>query len=133
MNPVISLIYYSGIFIGLFYWSTRMVHRYILLNKYKTIIEMFTYFLDKAYSVIYNDQLIVYTSSGINKSLPKEEIETIERNFIKLSIELMGKENEKTVRSFYGDESTMINNMLIFFRQKLESDTLAKLFSEKIT
>ena len=61
-----------------------------------------------------------------------EEIETIERNFIKLTIELMGKANKDMVMNFFGDESTMINNMLIFFRQRLESDTLSKIVRDQM-
>lgn len=131
MSGEITIICFSIVLIVLFVISARMVQRYILLNKYKIVIELFDYFLNMAWNVIYSDQLIAFTSEGITKGLPKEEIETIERNFIKLTLEIMGNRNEEMITSFFGDESTMINNMLIFFRSKLEGDTLAAIVRNK--
>ena len=93
---------------------------------------MFDYFLDKSYNVIYSDQLIAYTSSGVT-NLPKEEMETVERNFVKITLDIMGTENEKTFVRYFGDEKTMISNMLIYFRQKLQADAIAKMLNNKMT
>lgn len=130
MNTFILLLICT-LFIGLYIWTVRLVQRNILWNKYKIVIDMFDYFLDKAYNVIYTDQLIGYTSSGTNKP-PKEEFETIERNFIKLTLEIMGEENNKLLVSFYGDDSTIINNAVIYFRKRLEHDELVKVIKSNI-
>ena len=124
MNIILFLLI-SGLFTILYIWSVRLVQRNILWNKHKIIIELFDYFQDKSYNVIYTDQLIAYTSSG-SINLPKEELETIERNFIKLAFEIMGHENKKILGSFFGNETSLINNMVIYFRRRLENDTLAK-------
>lgn len=124
MNIILFLLI-SGLFTILYIWSVRLVQRNILWNKHKIIIELFDYFQDKSYNVIYTDQLIAYTSSG-SINLPKEELETIERNFIKLAFEIMGYENKKIIESFFGNETSLINNMVIYFRRRLENDTLAK-------
>lgn len=116
----------------LFFWSYYGIQRYILLNKYKIFLELFDYFLNKSYDVIYTDQLIAYTSAGVT-NLPKEEQETIERNFIKVTLDIMGYENERTLIKFFGNERTLISNILIYFRQKLQTDQIAKLLNNKIT
>ena len=116
----------------LFFISYHAVQRYILMNKYKTILELYTYFLEQSYDIIYSDQLIAYTSSGVTK-LPKEELETIERNFVKVTLDIMGYRNEQLLMQFFGDEKTLINNILIYFRRKLQSDQIAKLINNKIT
>lgn len=122
-----SIIYCTVILI-LFFLSNRKVYRYLLLNKYKNILELLDYFLEKSYKVIYNDQLLAFVMTG-SSNIPKNELETIERNFIKLSIELMGDPNFKDFMNFYGDEKTLINNMVVFFRHKLETDAIAKLIN----
>ena len=101
------------------------------MNKYKSILETLDYFLAKAFETIYNDSIIGYTSSGI-KTLPKYEQETIERNFIKLTIELMGTQNENVLVNFFGNNKVLIDNIVLYFRQRLSRDQLAQLFQEQI-
>ena len=108
------------------YLSGRQVLRYFLLNKYKTVVELLEYFLEKSYNVIYNDQIIGYTANG-QKIIPDDEMETIERNFIKMTFMLMGSKNEKIFLSFFGSRTTIIDHMLIYVRKELNQDALAKL------
>ena len=129
---LIFLLFLSILLSVLYIWTVRIVQRNILWNKYKIITDLFDYFQDKAYMVIYTDQLIAYTSSGSVK-LPREELETVERNYVKLTFELMGPENRKVLESFYGTESSLINNMIIYFRKRLENDQLAKTISSSIS
>jgi hypothetical protein len=110
--------------------SSKTLQRYFLLNKYKTVIELFDYFLDKAYTLIYNDQIIAYTASG-QTTIPPDEMETIERNFIKLAFELMGEANKKMFILFFGGQTSTIDNMLIFVRKELSQDAIAKLIQEQ--
>lgn len=112
-------------------YGLHIFQRLFFLNKYKMVIELLTVFMEKSYTTIYSDQLVTYTGSGITK-IQKDEIETIERNFIKLTIELLGEFNAKLLSDFYGDKQTLIKNILIYFRQKLERDELAKLINIKI-
>lgn len=111
------------------YLSGRKVHRCFLQNKYKTVIESLDYFLGKTYDIIYNDQIIAYTASG-QKIIPPDEMETIERNFIKLGFEIMGSENVKMYLMYFGSETTLINNMLTFVRKELAQDALARIVQE---
>ena len=122
-----SIIYCSLILL-LFILSNRKVYRYLLLNKYKSILDLLDYFLEKSYKVIYNDQLLAFVMAG-SSNIPKNELETIERNFIKLSVEMMGNPNYKDFINFFGDEKTLINNMVVFFRRQLETDAITKLIN----
>jgi hypothetical protein len=117
-----------------FIWflSSRQVHRYFLLNKHKIVIESLTYFLNKSYGNIYNDQIIGYTASG-QKVIPPDEMETIERNFIKLAFELMGTSNERMFMSFFGNRSALIKNMLLYVRTELTQDAIAQMIQDQET
>ena len=82
--------------------------------------------------MIYNDQVIAYTSTG-SIQIQKDEMETIQRNFIKLTFDLLGKNNIQMLSLFYGDTATLISNITVYFRQKLEKDELVKILNTKMT
>jgi len=103
----------------------KILSQYTLVNKYKNCLEMLDYFLDKSYQIIYKDQLITYTSTGVMPQ--KDELETAKRNFIKLSFTLMGPEIENIMLNFYGDRETLITNMITYFQDKLENDEISNL------
>ncbi len=128
INLLLSVI----VFVGILFYGEKIVNRYFLLNKYKTILELLDYFLDKSYGVIYNDQILGFTSNG-DRVLPPDEMETVERNFVKLSIELMGPANEKIFTSFFGNRMILIDNMLLFIRRELNQDALAKMIQQSET
>jgi len=111
-------------------WSDRQVRRWILMNKYKTILDTLDYFMNKAYGVIYVDQILGYTANGF-KNLPKDELETIERNFVKLTLEIMGSINEKNIIDFFGNRKTVINNILLYMRDRLSTDELTDFFKNQ--
>jgi len=111
---------------------TQQVQRYHFLNKYKIILALLDHFLKISYSVIYNDQIIAYTSQGLT-NIQKDQLETIERNFIKLSLEVMGSENEKLFVRFYSSRNVLIKNIIFYFRQRLEQDEISKVLRTKMT
>jgi len=128
IETIVSLL----IIVAFLYLSSRKVERYFLMNKYKTVIDLLDHFLDKSYTIIYNDQIIGFTASG-QKIIPADEMETIERNFIKLTFELMGPMNKNIFLLFYGSQTALIDNMLLFVRKELDQDALAKIIQEQET
>lgn len=108
------------------------VQRYQFMNKYKIVLELLDHFLKTTYTVIYNEQLIAYTSQGTT-NVQKDQLETIERNFIKLSIEIMGPLNESIMIDFFGTRQAMIHNIVLYFRQRLEQDEISKALRTKMT
>ena len=110
----------------------RQVQRYQFMNKYKIILSLLDHFLKTSYQVIYNDQIIAYTSQGLT-NIQKDQLETIERNFIKLSLEVMGTENEELFIKFYSSRNVLIKNIIFYFRQRLEQDEISKVLRTKMT
>lgn len=90
---------------------------------------MLDHFLQKAYQIIYNDQMIGYTAEGVTTTA-RDEMETIERNFIKMSFELMGPKNVSIFTSFFGDRDTLIKNMVMYFRDTLGKDEISKIIRD---
>lgn len=123
------IIYYLIIFFSILLIIKPLIIKiqyFLLLNKYKIVIDYLDYFLDKAYNVIYNEYIITYTAQG-EISIPQEELETIERNFIKLTLDLIGPNMLSLLLSFYTDKEILINNIILYFKSKLETDEIAKL------
>jgi len=110
----------------IYYISLKEYRSQHYMNKYKIILGLFSNFLDSAYQIIYSEHLMIYTTNGTTQ-IQKDQLETYERNFIKLTLELMGKQNKQRLIDFFGDESTLIVNILMYFRQKLDQDELSKM------
>jgi hypothetical protein len=125
-------ILFLGFLIAVLLKLCRQHQRYQFMNKYKIILSLLDHFLKLAYQVIYNDQIIAYTSQG-STSIQKDQLETIERNFIKLSLEIMGSHNEKLFIAFYSSRSILIQNIIFYFRQRLEQDEISKVLRTKMT
>ena len=109
----------------------RQVQRYQFMNKYKIILSLLDHFLKTSYQVIYNDQIIAYTSQGLT-NIQKDQLETIERNFIKLTIDIMGPRNKQLLIDFLGGQEVLIKNIVLYFRQRLERDEITKAIQSRM-
>ena len=133
MNIILLGIFFSLFwitFVFLIIYIMYILRRFFIMNKYKNILSLFDHFLKLGYEWIYTDQILAYTSSG-SSVIPQEEMDTIEINFIKLTFDMMGSQNEKMLIEFFGSRKTVINNMLIFIRKQLADDEISKLISGK--
>ena len=92
-------------------------------------IELFDYFLSKAYETLYENDLIIHITN--NAKLTPEERETYERNYVKRCMLYMGKNNLKLFQKFFGDEETMIVNMIRYMRKRINEDGLSKILDEQ--
>jgi len=122
------------IFLLIVVFTIVLIHRnfkqYTLLNKYKNYQELFASFAEASYEIIYKDQVMGYTASGVN--LTGDELETVKRNFVKLSLELMGPNIEKLLIFFYGTREVLLSNLLTFFQTKIDNDALSDFVKKKM-
>lgn len=112
-----------------FFISYSFLSKYILLNKYKNYLEIYKYFLDLSFDTIYKDQISPFSFN--NTQAFTEQLETFERNYIKLCFEMMGRKVTKLLISFFGSQDTLIINMSMYFRNRIELDEILKIFNEK--
>ena len=80
--------------------------------------------MKQAYDVVYKENIVTYTSSAT--SIPPEEFETIQRSFIKLTLNLMGPSNKKELVSFFGGDLYLIENITLYIRSQILQDELLK-------
>lgn len=110
----------------IFYFITLSVFkRFFLFYNNKKTIDLFEYFLEKSYSLTYENSIISWIAQGMNNTIPPEEKETIERDFIKQTFMIMGDVNKKLISDFFGGDFYLINFMILFIRKKIANDGLA--------
>lgn len=111
-------------------FSALLIQKYFFLNKFQMVLQLFKYFLDMSYDIIYQNNIIGYTSNGI-REIPPDELETIERDFVKQTISLMGKRNIKQLTLFFGDHECLISHMIHYIRAKILADEISKMVEKK--
>lgn len=94
---------------------------------------MFEYFLDRSYAITYENSIISWIANGMNNTIPEEERETIERDFIKQTFLMMGTQNTKIISEFFGGDSYVITYMIFYVRKKIANDGLADVIKNATT
>lgn len=125
MTPSIVCLFLLIIFI----LSVKIFVRYYLFFKYKDVLTLFELFLDKSYELTYQNSLVHYLTDGI-KNLPFDEKESIERDFIKQTLILMGPANVNMVNQFFGKQEFAINYMITYIRKRIAGDGLAEVIKK---
>jgi hypothetical protein len=118
------------IFLCVFY-SFFKYKQIVIIKKYTAIdiMNILTVFMDKSYDTIYNTDLIHYI---VNNDKPNsQQQETIERNYIKTCFMYMGKANKQLFVDFFGDEETLIINIICYMRKKYNDDGLSKIIDQQ--
>lgn len=122
MNSIVFAVFLFGLVL----LSIKVYTRYNLFFRYKDVICLFELFLEKSYDLIYQNSLITYVSEGV-KNIPSDEKETIERNFVKQTMLLLGPANEDIIYKFFGSRECAINYMVCFIRKRFADDGIAKI------
>lgn len=108
--------------------GSKKVIQWLYMNKYKNYLDLFDHFLERSYNVIYKDQIQTFSINGV--SLDGETLETIQRNFIKLSFELMGEALVDRFSNFFGSRKAFIVNMNVYLQERLDNDELSKMIQK---
>ena len=110
----------------LYLWSEikLIIKEYIHVNKNKSYIELITYFCELTYDIIYKSQILAYSASGFK--MTKEQLETTQRNFIKLLLELIGHDMESYFLNFFGSSKSFYTYCSVWFQSKLDEDIILK-------
>ena len=82
------------------------------------------YYMDFSYDIIYKSDLIAYTA---DKDLPSgDQMETLERKFVKHTFYVMGNNNQKILFSYFGNKEIIVSHMIYYFNNKITNDKLLK-------
>lgn len=97
-------------------------------NDYIVILE---YHMQKAYDIIYKDKILVFSLEGLK---PKEtDIDHILKMFCNLTLKMIGPSIQQHLIMLYGNEETLLFNIIDFFNTKFEDDSIRESAINNIT
>jgi len=90
-------------------------------RRYQLVLE---YFMEKAFQIVYKDNIMTYSLSATK---PREsEIDAISIDFIKLTQKFLGPMMLEEFIFMYGGEEAFITNLLDYFNTHFEEDEIRK-------
>ncbi len=108
----------------------KLSKEYIHVTNSIKYIELENTFCDRSYDIVYKDRIVSFSAEGYKPG--GEELETIKRDFVKLTISLMGPTLYHYLLDFYGDDEAMTNSLLTWFNARLDSDEIMELAENQI-
>lgn len=95
-----------------------------------TIMAILDYHVKKAFDIIYKERIMIYS---IEATKPNEqEFEVISKDFARLVIKLIGPNLFDSLVSIYGNEETLLFNLMEMFSTFFENDELFKTASAQL-
>jgi hypothetical protein len=101
----------------------RMLNLEIIKNfeSYVTILE---YHMNKAYDIIFKDQIMIYSIEATK--IDDKHFEEVSKQFITLTLKLLGNTIQQELEYLYGDKETLLFNITEYFNRKYEDDEIRK-------
>jgi len=92
-----------------------------ILN-FKSYASVLLYFLDKSYDIIYKDKILVYSIEGMK--IDNDDFGGITKQFSILVLKMLGPNLKEEFTSLFGDEETLIFNIIEYFNTRFEDDEI---------
>lgn len=108
--------------------SARVIYKQYIrtkhLNNFENYIALLEYHMVKAYDIIHKDRILVYSLDAMR--LPDEEFNAISHDFVNLVFKLIGPSLYKEFVNMYGNQDTLIFNLVEYFNTRYEEDEIRK-------
>lgn len=107
--------------------------RSIIANKtekfvtYATVLE---YHMQKAYDIIYKDRMLIYSIEATKVS--DKDFGIISKDFGYLVLKLLGPNLKSEFVELYGDEETLLFNIIEYFNTRNETDSIREKARENL-
>ena len=108
---------------------SRSIEQFRYVKNHEKIITMFTYFCQQSFDLIYKDQILSHDASGYK--VTDNDLESSRRNYIRMVLELMGKNNKNLFIRFYGSETTLISNIIFDFNARIENNEISNFIRQQ--
>jgi hypothetical protein len=86
--------------------------------------------MEKAYDITFKDKMLLYSIEGMK--VDDKQFATFSKNFASLVFKMMGPRLRNEIVYVFGDEETLLFNMMDFFNTRYENDEIRKAQQEKI-
>jgi hypothetical protein len=104
--------------------------RSFCIEKYESYIVTLDYFCKKAYDLIYKDKVMIYAleATGLNS----EQYQAVSKQFCSLVFKFLGPSLVSEFTDFFGDDKTLMVNILEYFNSNYENDKIKEQATENM-
>lgn len=100
------------------------------IKNFESHISILEYYMLKSYNIIYKDRILIYSIEATK--IDDKDFGVISKDFAYLALKLMGDNLKKEFVELYGNEETLIFNMIEYFNNKFENDEIREKAKENI-
>jgi len=97
----------------------RISEKVLNFDKYIIVLE---YHMQKAYEIVYKDKILIYSLDATK--INDNEFNIASKDFAILVLKMIGPNLKEEFIELYGNEDTLIFNMIEYFNGKFESDEI---------
>jgi hypothetical protein len=106
---------------GYFKQIQSLIDRFAKYDHYNAVLQ---YNMEKAYDIIYKDQILIYSIEAT--ALNEDEFKVVAKNFCVLVSKLIGVTLKTELIKIFGDESTLYFTMTEYFNSRFDEDEIRK-------
>lgn len=100
-----------------------------MLN-FTVIMAILDFHVKKAFEIIYKEKILIYSMEATKPN--QSEFETISKDFARLVMKMLGPNFLESLVSLYGNEETLLFNLMEIFNTFFENDEVYKSASNQI-
>jgi hypothetical protein len=99
--------------------TNKMSDRIKNFESYAAVLE---YHMKKCYDIIYKDKILIYSLEAVK--INDEEFNNASKEFALLVLKIIGPNLKNEFIELYGDEETLIFNLIEYFNTNFENDEI---------
>ena len=119
----VFLIIASACIITALLWITSKQSLADIVN-FDSYLAILHYHMEKAYEIIYKDKIMIYSMESMRMN--EDQYNAVSKQFAALVIKMIGSNVRDALVRLYGDDHTLLFNILEYFSSKYESDEIYK-------
>ena len=100
------------------------------VTNFESYLAILVYHMEKAYEITYKDKVMIYSIEGMK--LNEEQFQMISKQYASLVLKMIGSNVKDSLVDLYGDEQTLLFNILEYFSSKYETDEVFKASTENL-
>lgn len=104
--------------------------RSFCIEKYESYIVTLDYFCKKAYDLIYKDKIMIYSLEAM--ALNNVQYQAVSKEFCSLVFKFLGPSLVSEFTDFFGDDKTLMINILEYFNTNYENDKIKEQATENM-
>jgi len=118
------------LFLILEYVKLKTTEKLNCIKHYDHYMAMLNYHMEKAFDIIYKEKVLAYSLEAMK--INENQFKIISRDFGTLVLKMIGPSLTDSFVSMYGNEETLLFNIMEYFNTRFENDEIYKTSSSSI-